>query len=176
MLNILLHMVSEHNKSNARIALLAFAIAVVALLFIIYGINTFYKQPDMNTLCGTVEYRVIVESCPENDVDCFCDTKENRCEKTNPVYLECMNNYENARENYNLTIFIIMSILGALMVIGSFFIPNNTVSFGIMGGGILSILVGVLRNWSNVQDWMRFLLLGIILVALVWIGYNKMKD
>jgi hypothetical protein len=169
-------MTKENNKSNVRIAMLAFAIAIVSLLFIIYGINTFYKQPNFNEMCGEVENLIIVESCSENDFDCFCDIKGEGCRKTNPKFTECMENYDNAKDKFNLIIFIIMSIIGALMVIGSFFIPNNTVSFGIMGGGILSILIGILRNWSNVQDWMRFLMLGIILIALVWIGYNKMKD
>jgi hypothetical protein len=169
-------MVEVAKKNTTRIALLALAIAIVSLLFIIYGINTFYGRPNMDNYCKNINYRISVEQCDIEDMDCFCDTKENRCEKTNPLYLECMQNFENSREHYNLIIFIVMSIIGTLMVIGSFFIKHDTVSFGIMGGGILSIIVGVLRNWSNVQDWMRFLILGVILLALIWIGYNKIKD
>jgi hypothetical protein len=168
-------------KSTTRIALLAFAIAIVSLLFIIYGINTFYKSPDMDDYCKDINYRMQVETCDDNDFDCFCDikfnnTNETRCEKTNPQFTNCMNEYDNSKERFNLIIFVLMSIIGALMVIGSFFIKHDTVSFGVMGGGILSILVGVLRNWTNVQDWMRFIILGIILIALIWIGYNKIKD
>ena len=163
---------------NVRVTLLSIAIAIVSLLFVIYGINTFYKAPEMNDFCANVSFRVEVEECTENDIDCFCGVKndDDLCTKLNPEYDKCMQNFNNARDNFNMVIFIVMSIIGSLMVLGSFFIKHDTVSFGIMGGGILSILIGVLRNWSNVQDWMRFIILGVILAALVWIGYNKIKD
>lgn len=163
-------------KNNTKIALLSIAIAIVSVLFIAYGINTFYSGPDRSDYCDNVDFRIDVDSCEDDDYNCFLDPKHETYSTINPQYEECTKGFENAKQKYNMTIFIIMSIIGLIMVIGSFFINIDSVAFGILAGGILSIFVGVIRNWNNVQDWMKFLILGVVLIALVWISYKKMND
>ena len=164
------------SKNNTKIALLSIAIAIVSVLFIVYGINTFYKGPDRSDYCDDVEYRIEVDFCEDDDSNCFLDPKNETYSTVNPEYEECTENFQNARERYNMVIFIIMTIIGLIMVIGSFFINIDSVAFGILAGGILSIFVGVIRNWNNVQDWMKFLILGVVLIALIWISYKKMNE
>ncbi|MFT4304851.1 MAG: hypothetical protein ACMXX8_02060 [Candidatus Woesearchaeota archaeon] len=164
------------SRNNTKIALLSIAIAIVSVLFIVYGINTFYKGPDRINYCDNVEFRIDVDSCEDEDPNCFLDPKHETYSTINPEYEKCTENFQKSREKYNMAIFIIMSIIGLFMVIGSFFINIDSVAFGILAGGILSIFVGVIRNWNNVQDWMKFLILGVVLIALVWISYKKMND
>ena len=51
----------------------------------------------------------------------------------------------------------------------------ETVSSGIMGGGVLTIIYGTLRYWGEMSDIIRWILLGVVLALLIWIGYKKVK-
>jgi len=48
-----------------------------------------------------------------------------------------------------------------------------SVSSGLMGGGILAIIYGTMRYWSDLPDFGRFIILGITLIILIWLGYKK---
>ena len=50
-----------------------------------------------------------------------------------------------------------------------------SVSAGLMGGGVLTILYGVIRYWTDLPDYGRFIILGIILAILIWLGYKRIK-
>ncbi|KKP98523.1 MAG: hypothetical protein US06_C0007G0001, partial [Parcubacteria group bacterium GW2011_GWC2_36_17] len=42
--------------------------------------------------------------------------------------------------------------------------------------GLISFLVGTVGYWSAIQDYLRFVILGIVLAVLIYIGYKKLKD
>lgn len=169
---------------NIKEKLLSIAIAIVLVFFIAYGINTFYKYPRYNDFCEdkvpvkqdtteeeclamggkwTQERIPTVEGQPQSEG--FCD----------PTYT-CRQQFEYTRENYNKIVFIISAILGlAAVIIGGIVLKLESVSTGIMGGGILTITYGTLRYWGNLEDIGRFLILGIILVVLIFIGYKYLK-
>jgi len=45
----------------------------------------------------------------------------------------------------------------------------------LLGGGVLTIIYGTIAYWSELADWARFIILGITLAILIWIGYKKLK-
>ena len=80
------------------------------------------------------------------------------------------------REIYNRNVFIISVIAGLVCVlIGGVKLKLESVSSGIMGGGVLSIIYGTIRYWGDLADVGRFAILGTVLAILIWIGYRKFK-
>lgn len=168
---------------NIKEKLLSIAIAIVLVFFIIYGINTFYKNPRYEDFCQeiplkqnitedeclgiggkwTSERIPVIEGQPKQIG--YCD----------PTYT-CRQEYDTSREKYDKIVFIISGILGlAAVIIGGILLKLESVSAGVMGGGILTIIYGTLRYWGHLEDVGRFLILGIILVVLIFIGYKYLK-
>jgi hypothetical protein len=70
-----------------------------------------------------------------------------------------------------------MIIVGTLLLVGSIFLVGvEAVSLGFSFGGILSFIVGTVRYWSNMDERLRVVVLGIALAALVWVGIKKFKE
>lgn len=182
-------------SSKTKNVLLAIAIAIILALFIGYGINTFYKSPKYNDFCkGSFSERpVIIE---KEDKDCTSVEKNNRALENDcyedegvprydfddngcRIFRECdfcSKDYRNVRERYNRDVFIITLVLGLISIlVGGVVLKLESVSSGVMAGGILTVIYGTLRYWGDMQDVLRWLILGIVLVILVWIGYKKLK-
>ena len=171
--------------SKAKTVLLAISIALVLAFFIGYGINTFYNVPKYEDFCeGSLIRKIITteEDCleaggqwsvnPETDIVEGKTTIEGFC---NPDYT-CRKEFEDAREKYQRNFFIISVILGLIaVVLGGIFLKLESVSSGIMGGGILIMIFGTLQYWGNLADIGRFIILGIALAVLMWVGYTKFK-
>lgn len=171
--------------SKIKRAILGISIALILALFIGYGINTFYKPPKYEDFCKEqIRLNVITseEEClavggqwnvaPEKVIE------ENRtvirvfC---NPDYT-CEKEYRGKMEVYNRNVFVISVIAGLIsVVLGGIILKLESVSSGIMGGGVLSIIYGTTRYWGDLADVGRFFILGLVLAALIWIGYRKFK-
>ena len=60
--------------------------------------------------------------------------------------------------------------------IGSFFIASfEVVSLGLSLAGILSLIIGSMRYWSAMDDYLRVVILGLALAALIYIGIKKFR-
>lgn len=103
-----------------------------------------------------------------------CETKE---QITQSGYCDldfyCREDFQKLSENYNRNVFIIASGIGIIAIIFGFALKMASVSAGLMGGGMLTILYGIIRYWSDLPDYGRFLILGVILAILIWLGYKK---
>ncbi len=163
--------------------LLAFTISIVLVFFFIYGTNIFYSSPKRTTFCKESLY----ENIPVTKTSCeaiggkwnvFGKEKAiidiNKTGWCNPTYT-CDKKYTLARNKYFRTLFIIMITLGAISIIIGALMRTESVGAGFMGGGVLSISYGFIKYWGFLCDVVRFILLGIILVALIWIGYKKLN-
>ena len=185
--------------------LLAVSIAIVLALFVGYGINSFYHPPRYENFCNETQYYpepvklyqgtgqlLVAENCttickqmyPPKELQQSCTSsvgyiKENhddlgcitsfRCET-------CQVEFDKVDEHYNRNVFIITSIVGLLaLIVGGVLLSVEGVSAGIMGGGILTIIYGTIRFWTNLPDYGRFTILGIVLAVLIWVGYKKIK-
>lgn len=182
---------------------LALSIVIVLNLFYNYGVFTFYKAPVFDTFCAeeTRRHYGDEETCQkagftwrlysepyyerayrgpvppiarpipllkeaEDGPTGYCDTT-----------LECRETYNQARDFYQRNVFVALVIAGALsMMLGFMITSAEAVSSGLLFGGIISILVGTMRYWSAMNDYLRFVILGIILAVLIWTGYKKLRD
>ncbi|MDA1196716.1 MAG: hypothetical protein O2779_02000 [Nanoarchaeota archaeon] len=168
--------------SNLKRMILGISIAIVLVLFIGYGINTFYDDPEYNDFCTRKAIPTFNES------DCLAEGGEwsvypkpargvgeeliieGYCNQD----FTCSEEYLVAREEYNKKVFIFAVVAGLIAVIlGGAVLHLESVSSGIMGGGVLSIIYGTLRYWGDLGDIWRFIILGIVLAVLIWIGYKK---
>ncbi|MBI4993983.1 hypothetical protein HZC33_03500 [Candidatus Wolfebacteria bacterium] len=179
------------------------AIIIVFNLFINYGINTFYKSPEYNNFCNPERLKQALnmrESCEavgglwtEN---VGYESKRlyapvNGTEKPMPLVeiqsqepkgwcdqdYTCRKNYEGENNIYRRNVFIVWIIAGALAIIGSFFVVAvSMLSTSFMFAGLLALLIGTLEYWSAMQDYLRFIILGIVLAFLVFTAYKKLKN
>ncbi|MEK9174884.1 MAG: hypothetical protein AAB725_02855 [Patescibacteria group bacterium] len=177
--------------SKIKEIILALAIVVVLNLFFNYGVFTFYKEPKFENFCSAeLTQKVYTEKTS-------CEAVGGRWYESNqvsyegrpiPVKLEpqtswcdatakCRENYESVRDVYNRNVFVILVILGLISLgLGFLSISAAPVANGFLGGGLLSLIVGTIRYWSDMNDYLRFIILGIALVALIWLGYKKIRS
>ena len=187
---------------NVNKWLLAIAIAIVFNLFINYGIATFYPAPKYDNYCnGTASYRgygpypakpfgegpgAFNVSCqrwnpPEELSYCtgekgYVAGKYDDYGCVTEYYCEtCQARFDATRKAYDNNIFIFLVVVGVAVLAGGMLLRIESVSLGFTLGGILSIIVGTVRNWGQLADVARFAILGIALAFLVWIGYKRLK-
>lgn len=177
---------------------LAIAIAIVLNLFVNYGIATFYKSPKYESYCNGSNYQrgpYAAKPYYEAPVNCtFVPVPDNYSKEcygrrgniqfnyndsgcaTSYFCDTCQAEFEDENDKYNSATFFILLIVGVLSLVAGLLIPVDSVATGLLIGGIISILVGTLRNWGNLTDIIKFLLLGLILALLIGIGYKKVRE
>ena len=159
---------------------LAIGIAIIFVLFVNYGIATFYEGPDYNDYCkedlrampiqkertdcqvieiedevredceGNIAYEYNATGCP---VSAYCNT--------------CWKEFEAVSKPYEGNVFIILIVLGITAIILGLFLKIVSVSTGFLIGGILNVVVGSMRYWQHMHNAARFTLLGFVLVLLM---------
>jgi hypothetical protein len=131
--------------------LLGLIIGVVLLMFLVFGSKLIYENPRY-----------------EN----YCDYSKINITENPGAYNECSLKYDYANENYSQKMFIFSLIIGVLIIIGSaVFIEISSVSGGLMLGSLMFIIYGTGSYWRYMDDWTRFIILGLALFALIYIGY-----
>ena len=178
--------------------ILALGIVIVMNLLFNYGIRTFYKPaPAYGDFCKVEQVSPVLDSSEEclaaggswNGNPNFdrpipygsgpvppkvvFDTNAGYC------YAEftCNNNFMDATSIYNRNVFIILVILGIISLAASFmFTQAEAVSLGLSFGGVISIVVGAIRYWSNMDDKLRFGVLLVGFITLIWLGIKKIRD
>ena len=171
--------------SKLKRTILGISIAIILALFVGYGINTFYKPPKYEDFCNeSIRVKIISteEEClsvggqwnvhPETPIGEDKPIIKGFC---NPNFT-CEKEYRDVSEIYNRNVFIIAVIAGLISVIlGGIILKLESVSSGVMGGGVLLIIYGTIRYWGDLADVGRFIILGLVLAVLIWIGYKKFK-
>ncbi len=153
--------------SKLKQRILTIAIAIIFALFVGYGIQTFYPGPEYENYCEEKvmpEPRTIEEATELEKTELYQEQQE------------CRDNFENATKSYDRIVFIIAVIVGLIAITVGVLLKLESVSAGLMAGGVLTIIYGAIRYWYNMPDYLRFSLLGIVLIGLIWLGYKKLKD
>jgi hypothetical protein len=164
--------------------ILASAIAIIFALFIGFGISVFYPSPEYTDFCDRIPYREIntSEECGaaggrwnsfESDVMApkLEDGPAGYCD----LHYYCMKSYEEVQERYDQNVFIVAVLIGLIAIIIAVAITIPSISSGLMAGGALTIIYGVLRYWRHSTDVLRFIILGVALGILIWLGYKKLN-
>lgn len=186
----------DRTKSKVKQVILSIAIALVLVFFVAYGIGVFYEQPKYENFCNNglkpvYNNQYNQSACemsngtwnpsdinPKVSQPCYDYTTatptltkcpEGYCD----LYFKCNQAYQDINNVYNRNVFIVSLVLGILIILLGVVLKLESVSAGIMGGGVLLVLYGVVRYWGELGKYLRLSMLGIVLVLLIWIGYKK---
>ena len=165
---------------------LALAIAIIFVFFVGVGIKTFYDFKEEWDYCN-LNYNIDYSKVYDNEKSCnetrgkwvavSAECPKEPCPKGYcDVGYYCREEYKVLREKHDRNIFIIAAIIGVLTIFFSLLLKKEAVKTGLMGGGLLTIIYGVIRYWGAMQNWIRFIVLGIVLIFLIWIGYKKIEE
>ncbi len=143
-------------KSQSKILKwsLIIGIVIVANMFINYSLSLVYNEPQYN------------DFCPQTDVV---------TPQSSDVI--CSNNYTIAENNYQAEVFGTLVAIGVILIIVSFFLKGNTVvSLSLSLSGILTLVIASFRYWSSAYGWARVVILGLALIALIYLALRKFKN
>lgn len=141
------------NQSKILKWSLILGIVIVTNLFINYSVSLVLTEPSYN------------DFCPQT--------------LTNPqsTDITCSNNYTTAVNNYNAKVFVTLVAVGVILIVISFFTKANAVlGTALSFSGVLSLVIASFRYWSSAFGWVRVLILGVALVALVYLAVRKFKN
>lgn len=176
------------NKHLLKWALII-GIVIVLNLFFHFSTKLVYDEPKYDDFCQAKQVNIQ----PENEESCvkaggawsaipneklavidntskpvvsgYCDTN-----------FTCQKEFATARDLYNRNIFLVLIGFGLLVLVGGVLLASNeVVSLGLSYGGVLSFIIGTVRYWSAMDDYLRVLALGITLIVLIVMSYKKFK-
>lgn len=163
-------------------------IVVVLNLFFNYSIFLVYEAPQYENFCPKEQVNI----APTTQEECVAKGGSWNVggEPVKPslgsqpervtwcdVTFTCQKQFNDAQKMYNRNVFIALVILGAVSLVVSFFIANITaVSLGLSLGGVLSLIVGSMRYWTDMDEYLRVIVLGLALIALIWLGVKKIQE
>jgi len=140
--------------------ILGIIISIVFLLFSVYGTKLIFEQPRYSDYCN-IERPFPLEK--ENATE---------IEKSQELLKECQENYEEVREKYSQNLFLSSLIFSLIIIfISVLFIKVESVSGGLMLGSLMFIIYGTGGYWKYMKDLSRFLILGVSLAVLIWLGF-----
>ncbi|MEK6872838.1 MAG: hypothetical protein AABW90_02395 [Nanoarchaeota archaeon] len=169
---------SSITLTKIKAVILSIIIAIVLAGFVIYLVQSFDPTPKWDDYCGKLrpayEPKPIGEPGVVNQKECEAQNGtwiNNYCD----YYYECQNKYNNASDKHKNIVFIVSVPVGLIAVGIGIMLALPSVSSGLMlGGGILTIY-GVSQYWENLSNWIRTLMLGVVLTILIWFAYKKLK-
>lgn len=172
---------------------LIIGIMIISNLFINYATSLVYKSPQYEAFCPSQQVNEAIttqSACVSKGGQWNGGTDQVYMDPTtsipkqviykNPGYCNvnytCQKNYDTARESYDRNIFIILAAVGTLLIIGSFFSrANAVVSTALSFAGVLSLVIASMRYWSQANDWLKVLILGVALASLIVLAVRKFK-
>lgn len=161
-----------------------FGIVVVLNLFFNYALSLVYKQPSYEEYMPQAQ---VVEPIT-NKEDCLKvggqwtdpDTRLSiEGTKTMPAVGYCDPNFtkqqefSKAQKDYNRNVFIILSLLGVSSLILGVVLSNLILSLGFSWGGVLSLVIASMRYWTDADNLVKVIILGVALGALIYIAVKK---
>ncbi len=166
------------------------AIVVVLNLFFNYAISLVYKAPayeDFIKPTQVVEPITTKDDCLKvggqwTDPDTRYENIPTPGMKSAPAVGYCDPNYtkqmefNTATKNYSRTVFIILVILGVISLGLSALFTNAILSPAFSWGGVLSLIIASMRYWSDADNFVKVLILGVALGALIWLAVKKFQN
>ena len=129
------------------------------------------KEADNPCAKAIPEYDKFRKDCAAKKADVIFGYDGNGCQIGKECTF-CQQDYDKARNIYFRNVFIISGIVGIIVVIVGAVLHITSVSAGLFGGGVLTIIYGTTNYWSELADWARFIILGIALIVLIYLGYK----
>lgn len=158
---------------------LGIGIVVVFALLLWQAIETFYPSPEFDRYCNVTGIPVpVVKGIDMSNNATYClehngTWREGFCD----LYYKCQQGYEAAMRPHSQVVFLV-SLIAALIVIvaGYFFLRVEPVGSALIGCGIWALFWGSAVNWRNFANYMRFILLLIAFVFIIWLALRLNKN
>lgn len=163
-------------------------IAIVVNLFIFYLVDAIYKEPVYTDFCSERQVNKLIES----ESECLeiggqwnenvVMTQEYPPAKSRPAGycnsdFTCNKQFEDVMKVYNRNVFVVFVIAGILLLSGGVYLGGaEAVSLGLSFGGVISLIIGSTRYWSDMNEILRVIVLGVALAALIYVAWKKFKD
>ena len=187
---------------NVKNLVLGVGIFVVYLLVLNYGIEAFYPSPQYEDYCtangGYYYADSYVKSAPIPAGNTTCllvptPQQQNECIQAGgnlmaatyddagcPLTFRCdlcNKEFTDDQKAHSQTVFIISIIAGIItLLIGFMILTIEPVGSALMASGIGALVYGSMRNWQNLCNVWRFLLLLVALGLLIWIAIRINKQ
>lgn len=180
----------QKKKSSIIKWALIIGIAIVVNLFITYLVDVIYHAPEFTTFCPDRQVNKAIESegaCVEvggqwnENPDVKNVSPQAVTIPMAPGYCNitytCSKQYEEVMKVYNRNVFVVFVVAGILLLIGSAYLAGaEAVSLGLSFGGVLALIIGSVRYWSDMNDILRVVILGIALAGLIYVAWKQFKD
>ncbi len=178
--------VSSGSAALVRVAVVI-GIAILINVFLAYLVRVFYLEPTYTDFCPESQ---VVKPVPDQEACLSIGGQWNESGTSGPVLegrgsgsaycneqFTCSKDFEKANSLYNRNLFIVFVIAGAALLFGSpFLAAARTVSSGLSLGGVIALIFGSLRYWSDMDDRLRVVVSGAALLALLAIAWRRFKD
>jgi hypothetical protein len=170
--------------------ILAFAILIVLNLFFFYGIRVVRPEPDYQVYCPVQQVTVQ----PQTQNECIAqgggwtDYQRGEAPVKPDMYgnvpakgycdlnYTCQKKYDADHDVYLRDVFVARVILAVLAIVAAFFVSGaEAVSLGLSLGGVLSLFIAMVGYWSKLGQYLQVVVLGLALIALIWLGIKKAK-
>jgi hypothetical protein len=169
-----------------RIAIVI-GIAVLVNIFLAYLVRAFYVEPIYTDFCPetpVVKPIIDQDSClsiggqwNESRIPESVSTVKGSDYAYCNEQFTCSKNFERENSLYNRNLFGVFIIVSVVLLLGSPFLSGvRTVSSGLSLGGVMGLIFGSVRYWSDMDDWLRVIVSGVSLVSLLIIAWNRFKD
>ena len=159
--------------------ILSIVIAIVLASFVVYLIESINPSPKYEDYCDNIRgYSQPVYDGKENllnDTECIATNgtwRNGYCD----YYYECQNEFNNVSDKHKNYVFFISVPVGLIAVTAGIIIALPSVSSGLMLGGVFLTIYGTAQYWDNLSNWLRSLILGIVLIILIWLAYKKLRS
>jgi hypothetical protein len=164
--------------------ILAIAIVIVLNLFFNFAIKLIYDAPEWDQFCKQEQVTIQPQdqkACVDNGGAWSENVVPKRVVSEPAGWCDlnftCQKEFESVNEVYNRNVFVALVLLGIISFgVGFSLMSYSAVSTGLSLGGVISFLVGAIRYWSDMDDYLRVIILGLALVALIWLGIKKLKN
>lgn len=93
------------------------------------------------------------------------------------LYTKCQNEMNKDVESYELKVFVALMIFGLVSFVASLFLKTNyLVATALSLAAVLDFIIASMRYWSSANEWVRFTILLIALIILIYIAIKKFSD
>ncbi|MFO7711162.1 MAG: hypothetical protein R6V53_05350 [Candidatus Woesearchaeota archaeon] len=181
---------------DIRRVLIVFIIAILFTFLVFQSIFAVNLRPEYNdfcdnrlqkpigTECEAINVSTIAQqNCSEQDGRIAYDYDSNGCPES--YYCEtCSNEYDEARERYNMNVFLISAVIGLIAIVLALYLPtreelNEWIATGFMLGGLLTIFFGTFAYIWDIGELGRFirpLVFLLEIVIIIFVAYKKLKE
>ncbi|MCW1887988.1 MAG: hypothetical protein KIH67_000320 [Candidatus Moranbacteria bacterium] len=159
-----------------------FGIVILINLFVTYAIQVVYPEPEYDQFCKMDQVNQVYED-KQTCVDNGGQWNEAMGEGVTKQEAYCNNNFtcsqdfDAATSIFSRNVFIVFVVVGLLLLVGSLFIPGSSlITQALSLAGVLALIIGSLSYWSDMNDILRLIVLGVALVTILYFAWKKFED